>query len=133
MEANGYLSQQAPWKLRTEDPDRMRTVLHVAAQVVDDCNRLLAPFLPHSAQRIHEALGRSGAISPGPEIREVDDLDGGPGYPILTGDYRSQSAWARVPIAPGTPLQPPTPIFTKLDSSVVDDELARLEKSAQSD
>ena len=133
MEANGYLSQQAPWKLRTEDPDRMRTVLHVAAQVVDDCNRLLAPFLPHSAQRIHEALGRSGAISPGPEIREVDDLDGGPGYPILTGDYGSQSAWARVPIASGTPLQPPTPIFTKLDSSVVDDELARLEKSAQSD
>jgi methionyl-tRNA synthetase len=132
MEANGYLSQQAPWKLRTEDPDRMRTVLHVTAQVVDDCNRLLAPFLPHSSQRVHEALGRSGAVSPGPEIREVDDLDGGPGYPVLTGDYSDQSPWSRVSIMPGTPLQPPTPIFTKLDPSIVDEELARLEKSAQS-
>jgi methionyl-tRNA synthetase len=132
MEANGYLSQQAPWKLRTEDPDRMRTVLHVTAQVVDDCNRLLAPFLPHSAQRINEALGRSGAVSPGPEIREVDDLDGGPGYPILTGDYAEQSAWSRQPVVAGTPLEPPTPIFTKLDPSVVDDELARLDESASS-
>ncbi len=132
IEANGYLSQQAPWKLRTEDPDRMRTVLHVTAQVVDDCNRLLAPFLPHSAQRIHEALGRSGAISPGPEIREVDDLDGGLGYPILTGDYAEQSAWSRQPVVAGTPLASPTPIFTKLDPSVVDDELARLEESASS-
>ncbi|HYJ67300.1 MAG TPA: methionine--tRNA ligase [Nocardioidaceae bacterium] len=132
MEANGYLSQQAPWKLRTEDPDRMRTVLHVTAQVVDDCNRLLAPFLPHSAQRIHAALGRSGAISPGPEIQEVDDLDGGPGYPILTGDYGEQAVWARIPVEPGTPLAAPTPIFTKLDPSVVDDELARLEESASS-
>jgi methionyl-tRNA synthetase len=132
MEANGYLSQQAPWKLRTEDPDRMRTVLHLAAQVVDDCNRLLAPFLPHSAQRVHEALGRSGAVSPGPEIREVDDLDGGPGYPVLTGDYRDQSAWARVPVTPGTRLQPPTPIFSKFDPSIVDEELARLEETAQS-
>jgi methionyl-tRNA synthetase len=132
IEANGYLSQQAPWKLRTEDPDRMRTVLHVTAQVVDDCNRLLAPFLPHAAQRIHEALGHTGAISPGPEIREVDDLDGGPAYPILAGDYAEQAAWARVPVAPGTPLQPPTPIFGKLDSSVVDEELARLERSASS-
>jgi methionyl-tRNA synthetase len=131
MDANGYLSQQAPWKLRTSDPERMRTVLHVAAQVVDDCNRMLAPFLPHSAQRVHEALGRSGAISPGPEIREVDDLDGGPGYPVLTGDYSEQATWGRVPITVGTPLQPPTPIFGKLDPSVVDDELARMERSAR--
>jgi methionyl-tRNA synthetase len=132
IEANGYLSQQAPWKLRTEDPERMRTVLHVTTQVVDDCNRLLAPFLPHAAQRVHDALGRAGAISPGPEIREVDDLDGGPGYPVLTGDYGGSAAWARQPVVAGTPLQPPTPIFDKLAPSVVDAELERLERSASS-
>src|SRR6185437_4050262 len=31
-EANKYFSEQAPWKLRESDPDRMRTVLHVALQ-----------------------------------------------------------------------------------------------------
>ena len=129
-EANVYLSQQAPWQLRSTDPDRMRTVLHVAAQVVDDCNRLLAPFLPASAQRVHEALGREGLVSPGPRIQEVDDLDGGAGYPVITGDYAQQAAWESVPVVPGTPIEPPTPVFAKLDPSVVDEELARLEREA---
>ena len=59
----------------------------MALQVVSDCNTLLTPFLPHSAQKIHELLGGTGVHAPMPEIREVDDLDGGPGYPIITGDY----------------------------------------------
>jgi methionyl-tRNA synthetase len=32
-----------------------------------------------------------------------------------------------VPLVPGTPVPTPVPIFTKLDDSVVADELARLE------
>ncbi len=78
-EANKYLSDQEPWKLRTADPERMGTVLHVAAQAVSDCRTLLSPFLPHSAQTVHEALGGTGTVSPMPQIREVDDLDGGLG------------------------------------------------------
>jgi methionyl-tRNA synthetase len=129
-EANQYLSQQAPWKLRTEDPDRMATVLNVAAQVVADSNRLLAPFLPHSAQKVHTALGGTGAFLPEPRIDEVADLDGGSPYPIITGDYAAQPSWRSEPVVPGTPVQPPTPIFAKLDQSVVDEELAKLEESA---
>ena len=131
-EANTYLSQQAPWKLRTEDPDRMLTVLHVALQAVDDCNTLLAPFLPHSAQRVHELVGRSGGVAPMPEIREVDDLDGGRPYPVLMLDRDPGDGltWGSVPIEPGTPVAPPTPVFRKLDDSVVEEELARLEERA---
>ncbi len=32
-EANKYLSDTAPWKLKNEDPDRMASVLHIALQV----------------------------------------------------------------------------------------------------
>jgi len=32
-----------------------------------------------------------------------------------------------VPLRAGAPLAPPTPLFTKLDTAVVDSELARLE------
>ncbi|MFI5732254.1 methionine--tRNA ligase [Kribbella sp. NPDC051587] len=123
-EANQYLSQQAPWK--ESDPARRGTVLHVAAQVVADTNRLLAPFLPHSAEQVHSALGGTGRFAPAPSVQEVDDLDGGPAYPIITGDYTAQPRWASVPIVPGTPVVTPTPIFTKLAPSVVDEELARL-------
>jgi methionyl-tRNA synthetase len=129
-EANKYLSDQAPWKLKNEDPARMETVLHVALQAVQDCNTLLSPFLPHSAQTVHELLGGTGTISPRPEVREVTDLDGGPDYPVITGDYSERTPWARRTIVPGTGLEAPTPVFTKLDPSVVEEELARLEGDA---
>ncbi|MBA3488992.1 MAG: methionine--tRNA ligase [Longispora sp.] len=124
-EANRYLSDQAPWKLK-EDLDRMGTVLYVALQVIDDCKTLLSPFLPHSSQRVHELLGGEGVFSPMPEIVEVEDLDGGEGYPILAGNY-AFPAWESVTLPAGRVLQPPSPIFKKLDVSIVDEELARLE------
>jgi methionyl-tRNA synthetase len=125
---NAYLSDQAPWKLK-DDRARMGTVLHVAVQAISDCRLLLSPFLPFSAQAVHEVFGGRGVVSPMPEIREVDDLDGGPGYPVLTGDYSGFPRWESVPVVPGTPVGPPVPVFTKLDPSVVDEELARLAPS----
>jgi methionyl-tRNA synthetase len=126
-EANKYLSDQAPWKLKGEaDKPRMGTILHVALQVISDANTLLTPFLPHSAQKVHELLGGSGIHAPMPSIVEVDDLDGGPSYPVLTGDYSVGTRWESVPIAAGRPLSPPKPVFRKLDPSIVDEELARL-------
>ncbi|BCJ26158.1 methionine--tRNA ligase [Actinocatenispora sera] len=124
-EANKYISESAPWKLG-EDRERQGTVLHTALQVVSDCNTLLSPFLPHSAQRVHELLGGAGVVAPQPEIREVDDLDGGPGYPVLTGDYADAPAWESTPLPAGRELAKPKPVFTKLDPSIVDEELARL-------
>jgi methionyl-tRNA synthetase len=124
-EVNKYVSDQAPWK-RGDDRDRQGTVLHVALQAVSDCNTLLTPFLPHSAQKVHELLGGKEVHAPMPEIREVSDLDGGPGYPILTGDYTAGAKWASVPIEPGRELAAPKPVFRKLDESIVEEELKRL-------
>jgi methionyl-tRNA synthetase len=124
-EANKYFSEQAPWKLRESDPDRMRTVLHVALQLVDDAKTLLTPFLPRSSQQVHEMLGGSGTWSDMPRVEEVDEA-GGPSYPVITGTYDGAARWASVPLRAGTPLAAPKPLFTKLDSSVVDSELARL-------
>ncbi|GLY84968.1 methionine--tRNA ligase [Actinoallomurus iriomotensis] len=128
-EANKYLSEQAPWKLRNEDPERMKTILHVALQLVDDAKSLLTPFLPKSSDKVYKMLGGEGDWSGMPELRDVDE-DGGPGYQVLTGTYETAAArWESRPITPGVPLAPPKPLFTKLDPSVVDEELARLEQS----
>ena len=126
-EVNKYLTVTEHYKMKDESQrERLATVLHVAAQCISDCNTLLSPFLPHSAQRVHEAFGRTGVLAAMPRIEEVDDLDGGPGYPVITGDYSDPAPWQRVPVVPGTPVPAPTPVFTKLDPSVVADELARM-------
>ena len=129
-EANKYFSEQAPWKLRESDPERMRTVLHVALQLVDDAKTLLTPFLPRSSQQVHEMLhdqgpGGAGTWSEMPHVEEVREGDG-PSYPVITGRYDSTPRWASRPLAAGTPLATPTPLFTKLGPEVVDEELARL-------
>ncbi|GAA3723869.1 methionyl-tRNA synthetase [Spinactinospora alkalitolerans] len=134
-EANKYISDQAPWALKKTDPERMKTVLHVALQLVDDAKTLLTPFLPASSNKVHAMLGGTGVWSAMPRLEEVTDSIGGEegesSYPVITGEYADNEArWESVPIVPGTPLAAPKPLFRKLDQSVVDEELARLEEKA---
>jgi methionyl-tRNA synthetase len=134
-EANKYLSDMAPWKLRTEDPARMATVLHVALQAVDDCKTLLTPFLPSSSSRVHAQLGGTGIWAGMPELVPGEDrIVAGDAaessYGVLTGEYETAARWESTPIEVGRPIAPPTPVFTKLDPSIVDEELARLEARA---
>ncbi|MDR0344975.1 MAG: methionine--tRNA ligase [Nocardiopsaceae bacterium] len=124
-EANKYMSDQAPWKLRESDPERMRTILHVVLQLVDDAKTLMTPFLPRSAEKVYRMLGGEGGWAGLPRIDEVDE-DGGAPYPVITGEYSGVGRWQPAPVRPGTPLAPPEPLFAKLDQSVVDEELARL-------
>ncbi|HZB49126.1 MAG TPA: methionine--tRNA ligase [Mycobacteriales bacterium] len=131
-DANRYLSDQAPWKLaKTGDPadrERMETVLHTALQVVDDCKTLLTPFLPASSGKVHALLGGEGEWAPMPRVVEVDEPTavGSPSYPVITGDYTGGGRWESTPLPAGRPLAPPTPLYRKLDESMVDEELARL-------
>ncbi|MFF3437996.1 methionine--tRNA ligase [Streptosporangium sp. NPDC002721] len=123
-EANRYLAEQEPWKIK-DDPARVKTILHVALQVVDDAKTLLTPVLPNSSNKIYAMLGGTGVWSGMPEIQEVTDDDGRT-YPIITGSYEGAARWESSPIRVGFPLAPPTPLFVKLDPKIVEEELARL-------
>jgi len=129
QEANRYISETEPWKLTT-DRERLGTVLHTATQVIADANTMLAPFLPFAAQQVHETFGGTGTFAPQPRIDEVTDLDDDSRtYPVITGDYREGARWASVPVVPGTPVAKPTPVFTKLDDAIVEQEIARAEQA----
>lgn len=127
-DVNKYVTDTEPFRLKGEDQrERLATVLHTLIQCVSDCNRLLAPFLPHAANRVDAVLGGSGAFVPMPRVEDVEDLDGGPGYPVITGDYADFPAWASTPVTVGTPVAKPTPVFVKLDpEEVVDSERAAM-------
>ena len=128
-EANAYVAAMEPWKLAKDETQRERlaTVLWTALQVVSDCNVMLTPFLPFTAQKVHETLGRDGVWAAQPQVEEVvDDMpvevvgvnlppENHP-YPIITGDYTAQqAAWQRIDVTPGTALQKPKPLVAKLD------------------
>jgi methionyl-tRNA synthetase len=131
-EANKYLSDMEPWKLKNTDPDRMASVLHTALQVVDDVKTLLTPFLPSSSSQVFQALGGTGTWAAMPELVEVDEETavGSPSYAVLTGDYQTQAKWESVPLPVGRTMDAPTPVFIKLDPSIVDEELDRLAEKA---
>ncbi|UNX55538.1 methionine--tRNA ligase [Georgenia sp. TF02-10] len=134
-EANTYVTRTEPFKLKApEQRERLATVLHTLAQAVTDLNVMLSPFLPHSANAVDRVLGGPGRVAPLPRIEEVADLDGGDPYPIITGSYHHGAGgypgWGPRPVAPGTPVGRPTPVFTKLDEDVVESELARLRGDA---
>ena len=67
-----------------------------------------------------------------PELVEVEEetAAGSPSYSVLTGDYDTGARWESVPIPAGRPIAAPTPVFTKLDPKVVDEELERLQGDA---
>ena len=144
-EANKYVADTQPFKLKGEDPAtqaRLATVLHTLAQAVTDLNLMLSPFLPHAANDVDRVLGGAGRIAPMPRIEEVDELDpdhlpeafdGRTGYPIITGDYQDAPTWGRHPVTVGTPVAKPAPVFTKLDESIVEAELARYAGSVPDD
>jgi methionyl-tRNA synthetase len=131
---NKYISAVEPWKIK-DDEKRLATVLHTCAQAVLDANHLLAPFLPHAAQKVWEALGGTGTFSPMPRIEEVEDLDK-PGfkYPIITGDYElgeNVHPWRSETLGTGVPVPKPQPIFAKIPEEAIAEELDRFETDLQ--
>jgi methionyl-tRNA synthetase len=125
---NQYLTMTEPWKLVTADRERAATVLYVALRCVDALKVMLTPFLPFSCQKLHEYLGHEGTIASPPERRTVREANGAT-HDVLTGQYAvTAGRWAPSPLPPGQKLREPKPLFKKLDDSIVEEELRRMEE-----
>ena len=100
QKANRYLEEESPWKVVKNDRKAAARSIYVAACVINYLKTMLYPFLPFSSQRLHEFLGFSGSIE--------------------------QDGWKLISPKPGQRLLPPEPLFTKLDESLVAEEMAHL-------
>jgi len=129
-EVNKYVTDTEPFKLKGDDQrDRLGTVLHTLIQCVSDLNTVLAPFLPHSSTVVHRTIGGEGDFMPMPRLEQVHGLDADDAdraYPVITGEYSSTPRWESRPVVVGVAVTKPTPVFTKLDESVVEEELGRV-------
>ncbi|HEY8295177.1 MAG TPA: methionine--tRNA ligase, partial [Micrococcaceae bacterium] len=92
-DTNAYFAEQQPWVLRKTDLARMETVLYVTLEVLRIVGILVQPVMPGSAAALLAVLGQG-----------TDD-----------GDPRRAFAAVGTPLAPGTGLPAPVPIFPKYE------------------
>ena len=104
QDANRYLDAKAPWRAIREDKADAANTLNVSIRVINCLKVALAPFLPFSSQKIHEYLGFDGPVE-----QEAWDFE------VLAGAIKG-----------GSPLRQPSPLYTKLDPEVIEQETARL-------
>jgi methionyl-tRNA synthetase len=102
-ETNRYLDDKSPWKTIEQDRQASATALYVAMSVLSSLRTALYPFLPFSSQKLHQLLG-------------------------FGGDVEDDGWQLRFP-SPGQELPSPTPLFSKLDEKLAEEETERLGKS----
>jgi methionyl-tRNA synthetase len=124
-EANGYLDRKAPWFQIKEDRQAAATSVYVILRVVDNLKTLLAPVLPHTAQKLHEYLGYEGQLFGTQQVVEYQEETRS--HQALTYDHSGAvGTWSKSELPAGQALREPAPLFKKLDESVVEEEYARL-------
>jgi methionyl-tRNA synthetase len=125
-EANGYLDRKAPWFQIKEDRQAAATSVYVILRVVDNLKTILAPILPHTAQKLHEYLGYDGQLFGTQHAVEYQEETRS--HQALTYDHSGAiGTWTKSQLPPGQALRKPAPLFKKLDESVIEEEYARLE------
>jgi methionyl-tRNA synthetase len=126
-QVNAYLSEQEPWKTIKTDRERAATVLYTALRCVDNLKTLMTPFIPFSSQQIHALLGYEGYLAGPLEFQDIAEEDGR-SHRVLTGNYPSWAGhWQPSTLPIGRPIGKPQPLFKKLDESVIEEELARMD------
>ncbi len=94
--ANAYLNERAPWKTAKDDLERTATTLRCALDAINGLKVAFAPFVPFSMEKLHAMLGGKGEIV--------------------------EHGWGRRPLEAGTALQPPTPLYAKVELASEDDD-----------
>jgi methionyl-tRNA synthetase len=124
-DVNGYLDERAPWKtIKNDEADAARSV-YTTLCAIDNLNILLAPFLPFSAQHVHELLGYDGQVFG--DLKIVACQESARSHDALVYDASAaQGTWQPRTLPPGQPLREPKPLYIKLEPEVIDAERARL-------
>ena len=89
--SNKYIDEQAPWKLRKTDPDRMHTVLYTLLETIRCIGVLLQPIMPGSSEKILNQLAVDTSKRSFAALNSNDCLEA------------------------GTSLQKPNPIFPRFE------------------
>ena len=123
---NQYLEETSPWMTAKSDLEATARALHTALQAINGLKILFSPVLPFTSQALHEMLGEDGELF---GVQKVETYrESVRSHVALTYDGAvaiGQWKWTTIPH--GRQLPKPRPLFKKLDPSIAEEELARLE------
>jgi methionyl-tRNA synthetase len=120
-EANAYLDGRKPWTTIKEDPADAARSVYAILRVIDNLNVVLSPFLPFSAQAVHEYLGYAGRIFGTQSIVNVQESERAHKALVYDGTGAS-GRWKKRALPQGQPLREPSALYTKLDPEIVAQE-----------
>jgi methionyl-tRNA synthetase len=126
-EVNKYLDTTAPWIAIKTDRQAAARAVYVAIRAIDSLRILLAPVLPFTSEKLSRFLGYSEPIF-GTQFTEVVKDDLGEHRVLRYDGSTARGAWQPSDLKPATKLNPPEPLFKKLDISIVEEERGRLGK-----
>ncbi|MDD2562585.1 MAG: methionine--tRNA ligase [Salinivirgaceae bacterium] len=99
---NKYLAETEPWKLWKTDPERVKTILNLSLQITANLTIVMEPFLPFSVVKLRTMLA-------------IESFD-----------------WMRIGninlLPAGHKINTPSLLFEKIEDSVVEQQINRLEK-----
>ena len=102
---NKYLADTEPWKLAKTDMARVATILNMAMQITANLAIAFEPFLPFSAEKLRKMINMPKA-----DWNKLGSID------IL---------------AAGKPVEKPELLFEKIEDSVIDAQIQKLERIKQ--
>ena len=100
---NRYITETEPWKVWKTDPERVKTILHVCLQLTANLSIAFEPFLPFSSARLREMLS----------------LD----------TFRWEQLGTKDILKAGHQLGEPALLFEKIEDSVIEAQLNKLEET----
>ena len=100
---NRYITETEPWKVWKTDPERVKTILHVCLQLTANLSIAFEPFLPFSSARLREMLS----------------LD----------TFRWEQLGTMDILKAGHQLGEPALLFEKIEDSVIEEQLNKLEET----
>lgn len=122
---NGYLDRVPWYSVIKTDKTAAATTVYTALWAIDSLKILLAPFLPFSAEQLHQFLGYEQPLFGRQYIASFSET--GQSHEALVYDGTTASGrWQPGDLQPGQKLGRPFPLYPKLDEAVVAAEHARL-------
>ena len=120
-DVNGWLNEREPWKtLKADRADAARSV-YTALRCIDNLKVLFAPFTPYSSQQVHEMLGYDGQLFGDLSIENYSE-ETRDHLALVYDGSRAIGRWEKSDLQPGQKLRQPSPLFTKLDPEIVEQE-----------